>query len=467
MNRLCLLLLFGSACQAPPPNVVMIVVDDLGWMDLGVYGSAFYETPNIDRLASEGIRFTHFYASSPVCSPTRASIMTGKHPARLQITNWIGGMENDSLLQAEYRHALPLEEMTLGDIFLEAGYKTAYIGKWHLGTGNFRPEHQGFETVLATNDAGEPASFFSPYTNDQLPALNVPDLEADLDSTYLTDRLTDLARDVIISHRDQPFFLVLSHYGVHTPLQAKPEDIQRFDTSDLPTEFISEQFGGATRITQNHAIYSAMIASVDESVGQVLDALKEHGLEENTVVIFTSDNGGLSTLREDRRWAPTSNRPLRAGKGWLYEGGIRIPLIIRRLDRRASTLDLLGTTDDLLPTITTLAGLDYPATLDGLDLFGDRPTERTLYWHFPHYHGSANRPSGAIRSERYKLIEWFENHPVELYDLESDPEETTEISHIEPSLAEDLLHQLKMWRNVVEAQMPRPNPHFSEVQSDR
>lgn len=446
--------------------MVVILIDDLGWRDTGVYGSTFYQTPNIDRLAAEGTRFTQFYASSPVCSPTRASIMTGKHPARLQITNWIGGMANDRLLQAEYRHALPLEETTMGDIFQEAGYNTTYIGKWHLGTENFGPENQGFETVLASNDAGRPGSYFAPYTDVNFAASNVPDLETDPDSTYLTDRLTDLAIDVITSHRENPFLLILSHYGVHTPIQAKPQDVQRFQSSDMHTEFKPELFGGATRTTQDHATYAAMIASVDESVGRILQALEDTGLQKNTIVVFTSDNGGLSTLSRDRRWAPTSNLPLRAGKGWLYEGGLRIPLIVRGLKDIPPTKDQPGTTDDLLPTITALAGIDNPAVVDGIDLFTTPVPDRFLYWHFPHYHGSANRPSGAVRSGRYKVIEWFENDAAELYDLESDPGETVDISKFEPGLTRELLHRLETWRSTVNAQMPRPNPDYSDQPGD-
>ena len=442
--------------------MVVILVDDLGWKDTGVYGSTFYETPNVDGLAAKGTRFTQFYASSPVCSPTRASIMTGKHPARLQITNWIGGMANDRLLQADYRHALPLEEVTMAEVFQDAGYRTAYIGKWHLGTDGARPEHQGFETVLATNDAGQPGSFFAPYKNPNFPASNVPGLETDPDSTYLTDRLTDLAVDWITTDQEHPFLLILSHYAVHTPIQAKPRDVRRFDSGNTDTAYQSERFGSVTRVAQDHANYAAMIASVDESVGRILQALENTGHSKNTIVVFTSDNGGLSTLSENRRWAPTANLPLRAGKGWLYEGGLRIPLIIQGVQDMPPIMDQPGTTDDLLPTLAGLAGIPTPARIDGLDLFKMPVSERVLYWHFPHYHGSANRPSGAVRRGRYKLIEWFEDYPAELYDLESDPGETTDISQFEPSVTQALLRGLQSWRNEVNAQMPRPNPDYAD-----
>ncbi len=446
--------------------MVLILVDDLGWMDSGVYGSTFYQTPNIDRLAASGTRFTQFYASSSVCSPTRASIMTGKHPARLQITNWIGGSANGQLLQAEYRHALPLEETTIGEMFRQAGYSTAYIGKWHLGTGIFRPENQGFNNVFASNDAGQPGSYFAPYINANFPASNVPGLESDTDSTYLTDRLTDLAVDFIETSREDPFLLVLSHYGVHTPLQAKNQDTERFRATETSTMFEREHFGGSTRLTQDHAVYAAMIASVDESVGLVLQALEAAEIQDNTIVVFTSDNGGLSTLSQGRTWAPTSNQPLRAGKGWLYEGGIRIPLIVSGIQSDPVITDVPGTTNDLVPTITSLAGLPDPVGVDGLNLFAKPAPERALYWHFPHYHGSANRPSGAMRQGRYKAIEWFETNSVELYDLESDPSETTDISTFEPAKAQELLHQMQSWRDSVGARMPSPNPDYSAPPSD-
>lgn len=464
MKYFSLILLFVCACSSKPPNVVFILVDDLGWIDTGVYGSTFYQTPHIDELASQGARFTQFYASSSVCSPTRASIMTGTHPARLHITNWIGGQANGQLLQAEYQHALPIEEVTIGDVFQEAGYRTAYIGKWHLGVGEYLPHQQGFQTVIATNDAGQPGSFFAPYSSESFPASNVPDLSADPDSTYLTDRLTDLAVDYIESDHDSPFLLLLSHYGVHTPLQAKPEDVERFTTTDIPTEYIEEAYDGLTRATQNHAIYAAMVTSIDESVGRILRTLTDAGLDNNTIVVFTSDNGGLSTLSEARKWAPTANLPLRAGKGWLYEGGIRIPLIVKGAGVLPQTRNAPGTTDDLLPTIAQLAGITPPVPIDGIGLFTDSMNDRDLYWHFPHYHGSANRPSGAIRSGRYKLIEWFETNSVELYDLESDLGETTDIHLFEPSVTQDLLQRLHKWRETVNAQMPTPNPDYDPPQ---
>ena len=231
---LWLTLLTGyTACSPPPPNVVLIIVDDLGWKDTGVYGSTFYQTPNIDQLAAEGMRFIQFYAASPVCSPTRSSLMTGRHPARLHITNWIGGSQNGLLLQAPYQRSLPLEEVTFGDAFKAAGYTTGYLGKWHLGGEGHRAVNQGFDYVRVSNDAGQPGSYFAPYKNAQFAVSNVPDLESDPDSTYLTDRLTDLAINFIELHKKQPFLLVLSYYTVHTPLESKPE-LTRLFTFAIP-----------------------------------------------------------------------------------------------------------------------------------------------------------------------------------------------------------------------------------------
>jgi len=454
------LMLLGACTPAAPPNVVLIIVDDLGWIDTSVYGSEFYRTPNIDQLAAEGIRFTRFYAASPVCSPTRASLMTGRHPARLQITNWIGGSQNALLRQAHYQRQLPLHETTLGDAFKAAGYRTGYLGKWHLGAEGFRAGDQGFDYVRASNDAGQPGSYFAPYENPRFEISNVPDLEDDPDSTYLTDRLTDLAINFIERNQDQPFLLVLSYYNVHTPLEAKPALAKAFESASIAdTHFTPEANDAMTRNAQDHADYAGMIASVDENIGRLMAAFRERNLSEHTTLMFTSDNGGLSTLSNRRTWAPTSNRPLRAGKGWLYEGGIRIPLIIRTGSVRTDST--LGTTDDLMPTLLSLADIPLPDSLDGVNLLGDIPVERPLFWHFPHYHGSGNRPSGAVRTPRYKLVEWFEDGRAELYDLARDPAETTDISSDHPQLTDSLRTMLHNWRAGLQAQMPTPNPDYS------
>ena len=469
MRRLIpLLLIVLASCASPPqPNVVLVIIDDLGWKDLGVTGSEAYQTPAIDRLAHEGIRFTRFYADSPVCSPTRAALMTGKHPARLDITNWIGGQQKGMLLQADYEMQLPLEEMTVAEHFKTAGYATGFIGKWHLGDEGFFPEDQGFDVNIAGHAAGHPASYFWPYAREGGSPWDVPDLEDGKEGEYLTDRLTDEAVSFIGGHSEEPFFLVLSHYSIHTPIQAKPEmtaaEQARLD-ADPPCQaepFHDDPEYSTTRTCQDRADYAAMMASTDQSIERLMAALDAAGVGEHTIVAFVSDNGGLSTIQRGRTSAPTSNRPLRAGKAFLYEGGIRIPFIVH--DPRGSMPGLRtdpAATIDVVPTLLDLAGLDVP-DVDGRSLARPGQPERPLYFHYPHYHTSGTRPGGAIISGQYKLIEWFETGDVELYDLESDPGEWTDLASARPDVADSLVAMLAEWRTEVDANMPRPNPDWS------
>ncbi len=455
-------------------NVILIIVDDLGWMDTTVYGSSFYETPAIDRLASEGFRLTNFYSASPVCSPTRASIMSGKHPARLQLTNWIGGRQKGRLLPPQYIRGLPLKEKTIGEAFKDAGYVTGYAGKWHLGAGGYMPRHQGFDETFAVNEAGQPGSYFFPYKNPRWPQTDVPDLGGDQDGDYLTDRLTDEAVGFIQNHYPKPFFFVLSHYAVHTPIESKQSLIdkysKRIDESAPEPEFRSESGLATTRLDQSDPAYAGMVESTDESVGRILDRLEQVGISDKTIVVLVSDNGGLSTLAGDRRTAPTSNEPLRSGKGWLYEGGVRVPLIIKSpgLERRGIIVDRPGMTTDLYPTLLELSGLESRTAqhLDGVSLVpslrGHSQPDRPLFWHFPHYHGSGHLPSGSIRRGSDKLIEWFEDGRVELYDLAEDPGESSDLAARSPEKVEELRSLLHSWRTTVEAGMPTPNPDWEE-----
>ncbi|NNE69294.1 MAG: sulfatase [Rhodothermales bacterium] len=458
-------------CEGPkdaPPNVVLIIIDDLGWMDTATYGSSFYETPNIDRLASEGARFTNFYAASPVCSPTRASIMTGKHPARLDLTNWIGGEQNGILNQAEYIRELPVEETTVGDAFSDLGYSTGYIGKWHLGRQGFLAGDNGFDFSFAVNEAGQPGSYFPPYENPNWPITNVPDLEGDPEGTYLTDRLSEAAVSFIKEPRDTPFLLVMSHYSVHTPLQAPDTLVEQYAEKaallgpDSEANYRAEEWG-ETKLRQDHPTYAAMVESIDRSVGRVLSALEDSGMDEETIVVFTSDNGGLSTLRRRGFNQATSNLPLRAGKGWLYEGGIRIPLIMRHPGSISAgqTVDAPGMTTDLFPTLLELTGHSATPALhqDGVslsDALGEASvvSPRPLFWHFPHYHGSGNRPGGAVRIGNMKLIEWMEDGAVEMYDLEADIGESVSLVEDRPDEAARLRDVLDVWRREVGANMP-------------
>ncbi len=454
-----------------PPNFVFFLVDDLGWEDLGCYGSSFYLTPNIDALAASGMRFTQAYAASPVCSPTRASIMTGKHPARLDITDWIGGSQRGKLLPAEYLHHLPQEEVTLAEALKGAGYITGYFGKWHLGDAPNTPESQGFDVNVGGTGAGQPASYFYPYKapDGRSDYWDVPGLEGGEDGEYLTDRLTDEALKFMGANRDKPFFLYLAHFAVHTPIQSKPELEARYAArrDSLPREEGERQERehdrAATRLIQDDPAYAGMVQSVDESVGRVLQRLRELDLEENTVVLFMSDNGGLSTLAGERP-GPTSNEPLRAGKGWLYEGGIREPMIIRwpGVTTGGSVSEALVQSTDFYPTILAMAGMaPIPEQhLDGMSLAfllrGEGELERdALFWHFPHYHGSGNRPSGAIRAGDWKLLEWFEDGSVELYDLGRDPEEDHNLADVQPEKVQEMVARLRAWRRDVDAKMPR------------
>jgi arylsulfatase A-like enzyme len=461
---------FACAPSEPelPTNVVLIVIDDLGWTDTGVYGSTFYETPNIDGLAAGGARFTQFYTASPVCSPTRASLMTGRHPARLDLTNWIGGEQNGLLTQAEYIRQLPHEQVTIGEAFGEHGFATGYIGKWHLGGEGYLPSSQGFDFNFSVNEAGQPGSYFSPYENADWPITDVPDLEGDPEGAYLTDRLTDVALQFIETNRDRPFFLVLSHYAVHTPLQAQPMAVRRYAQKaahlgpDEAENYESER-ESSTKLRQDHPTYAAMVESTDVSVGRILAGLADLGLDGRTVVVFVSDNGGLSTLARRGINQATANVPLRAGKGWLYDGGIRVPLIIRWPGgiSAGTVVDNPALSMDLFPTILAMAGLPGRPDLhvDGTNLVGamtgtvDDPHE-AQYWHFPHYHGSGNRPGGAVRIGNLKLVEWFEDGSVELYDLAADPGERHDLGQHRPDDVARLQQALRTWRQEVGANMP-------------
>ncbi len=453
------------------PNVLVILIDDLGWKDTGVYGSPFYETPRIDRLAGGGARFSQFYTAGAICSPTRASLMTGKSPARVHITDWIGGQDTSgTLLPADYERQLPLEEVTVGEAFQAGGYDTGYIGKWHLGTGPFMPSAQGFAWTRAVNGAGQPASFFPPYRSAARPETDVPDLEGAAGGEYLTDRLTAEAVQFLRAPRTRPFFLVLSHYAVHTPIEAPQELIAKYAAKRdrLPgaaAPATLSEGAGTTRLRQDHTAYAAMVESVDASVGRLLDTLDALAIADNTIVVFVSDNGGLSTLKGSGARMPTSNAPLRAGKGWLYEGGIRSPLIVRWPGRipAGAVIETPSISNDLYPTLLQLAGLPArPAQhLDGMSVApllreGGTLGRTALHWHAPHYHGSGSTPAGAIRKGSMKLIEWFEGGRVELYDLAQDPGERRDLAAERVKEAASLRAELARWREQSGARMPRP-----------
>jgi len=468
MKKFIILLYLGmitNSCQQKterPPNFVFILVDDLGWADIKAnYPETFYETPNIDQMAAEGFRFTQAYSAHPVCSPTRAALMTGKHPNRLDITDWIPGYDRFKderpISVPAIRDELALEETTLPEKLKENGYQTYFIGKWHLGeTEEFWPEQQGFDKNIGGWSVGAPQlkkgisnGYYSPYGN--------PKLTDGPEGEYLTERLTDESLRLIRENTGKPFLLYLSFYTVHTPIQPAPKRhnyfIDKKEKMVVPEGQAAyrQEGDGQTKLIQDNAAYASMVAAMDENVGKILQTLKEQGLDENTWVILTSDNGGLSTLYGEG--APTANGPLRAGKGWCYEGGIRIPLIVKGpgIKTPGKVSDLPVVSMDFFPTILSLAGSKAGAN-DGKDLSsfltGGKPPERdVLFWHYPQYHGSAWKPGSAIRQGKWKLIHDYESGKNELFDLGNDPGEKINLAENLPekalALQDILMQQLK------------------------
>lgn len=460
----CLFAVVTAANAADPaPNVILIVIDDLGWADLGCYGSTFHKTPQLDALAKNGMRFTDAYAACPVCSPTRAAIMTGKWPARLNLTDWLpgrGDMPAQQLNRPKIEQQLPLAEVTIAERLREKGYRTASIGKWHLGGAGFGPEAQGFELNIAGDAGGSPPGFFAPFLRDKdgkRVGRQLKGLEAAPDGSYLTDLLTDAAVNFIEKNRREPFFLYLPHYTVHIPLQAKEEVIKKYPADP--------KFTGK----QNSSVYAAMLESLDDGIGRIMAKLDELKLKENTLVIFTSDNGGLATP-EGPHTPATSNAPLREGKGYLYEGGIRVPLIMHwpaKIKAGLSSVPVCSV--DLLPTIVDVCGVTLDGEVDGRNIAGvwDQAREahaqapRELYWHYPHYANQGGKPGGAVRSDRWKLIEFYEDGRRELFDLTSDKGESRNLAVQHPKVVEELAQKLDAWRKNVGAKMMEPNPNYS------
>ncbi|MHB8519181.1 MAG: sulfatase [Limisphaerales bacterium] len=441
----------ARAAEPPKPNFVFILIDDMGWADVGCNGSTFYRTPNIDRLARQGRRFTDAYAACPVCSPTRASILTGRYPARLHLTDWLPGRPDrpdQKLLRPKIVQHLPLEEVTLAEALKPGGYVSASIGKWHLGGEGFLPPDQGFDVNIAGNASGSPSSYFPPYRKPALP--DGPPEE------YLTDRLTTEAEKFIETNKDRPFFLYLAHYAVHIPLAAKRELIAKYQRRHP---------GGGS---QTNYLYAAMVESVDDSVGRIVRKLDELKLSDRTVVFFTSDNGGLS-VKEGPHTPSTSNAPLRAGKGYLYEGGIREPLMVKwpGAVRPGSVCRVPVCSVDFYPTILEMAGVTPPTdrALDGVSLTPLLKRTGTwsrdaLYWHYPHYSNQGGKPGGTIRAGDFKLIEFYEDDHLELYNLRDDIGEKHNLAIGMADKARELQRKLAAWRSRVNAQMPTPNPDY-------
>ena len=468
MLRFALALLIAAPLFAAPPNIVFFIADDLGTRDLGCYGSTFYETPNLDRLAKQGAQFSNAYAACPVCSPSRAGLITGQYPQRTGVTDYIGAAQpaqwsrNTQLLPAPYAERLALEEVTLAEVLKDKGFSTFFAGKWHLGTQGFWPENQGFDVNMGGIDRGGPygrGKYFTPYDNPRLP--DGPPGE------HLPDRLANEANNFIETNKAKPFLIYFPFYDVHTPLQSRP-DLQAKYEAKRKQLGLEPKFGQEpprdVRLVQEHAVYAGMVEAMDAAVGKVLAKLDALGLAENTIVLFTSDNGGLSTSEG----SPTSNLPYRGGKGWLYEGGIREPLIIRWPGKvkPGSTIDTPVCGIDLMPTlIDATAATPRPGQkLDGVSLVplltGAGPlAERPLFWHYPHYGNQGGAPGAAIRLGDWKLIEWFEGK-TELFNLATDLSEKTDLSAQEPERVKTLLAQLKAWQADVGAKLPAPNPAY-------
>ena len=454
-----------------PVNVVFILVDDLGWADIGCYGSRFYETPNIDKLAATGMRFTDAYAAAPVCSPTRASIMSGKYPARIDTTEWFGGPQpdgykrNTKLVPAHYHTVLPLEEKTIAETLKDAGYATFFAGKWHLGHEGYWPEKQGFDINKGGWTRGGPyggKKYFSPYGN--------PRLQDGPNGEHLPDRLATETVKFMAAHQGQPFLAYLSFYSVHTPLISREDLLKKYQEKQktVPANTWGKEGQKKVRQVQNHAVYAGMVEAMDLAVGKVLDGLKRLGLEDDTVVFFMSDNGGVAT---DGGW-PTSNLPLRGGKGWLYEGGIREPMIVRwpGVTEPGSVCREPVTSTDFYPTMLDMVGIPlvHQQHVDGVSLtpllHQAGPLQRkAIYWHYPHYSGGlGGRPGSAVRMGDYKLIEFYEDSHLELYNLAEDIGEHTNLLEKEPNMAQEMHALLKQWRQDVDAKMPSPNSAYKE-----
>lgn len=502
----------GTGSSDRPPNVVFFLVDDLGWTDVGCYGSSFYETPNIDKLAQEGVKFTNAYAACHVCSPTRASIMTGKYPARINLTDWLPG-RNDFAYQrfknVEPVQQLPLDEKTLADALKEQGYATAIFGKWHLDEITSDPTKYGFDIHVPKGwGKGWPLTYYAPF--------RLPNYDGN-PGEYLTDRLTTDALQYIDDNRDKPFFLFLSHFAVHDPIEGRPDLVEKYKKklasmkepdgtpyilegnpdaedpltldervsllADTAYDGFSQLPRGTVKIKQrqDNVQFAGVVEAMDESLGRVVAKLKELGIYDNTIVIFASDNGGMAAANFGRpskvldpttpdKHFSTSNLPLRGAKGWMYEGGIRVPVIVKwsGVKNPGSVCDVPIISTDFYPSILAMAGLPLlpEQHVDGKSIVpllqGASTLDReAIYWHFPHYsnHGMQS-PGGAIRYGNLKLLEYYENGTVQLFDLAKDPGELNDISKENPEQVKKLRDMLHEWRKSVNAQMMVPNPEY-------
>ncbi len=444
------------------PNIIMIVADDLGWYDLSCYGNDFIETPNLDQLAKEGIKFTDAYAAAPLCSPSRASLITGLHPIRVNITEHIHGNRppgpNQKLKTPPIAQQLNPKFKTIAEVLKAKDYNTAFIGKWHLGGGKFTPDNRGFDVNIAGAWNGLPKSFFYPFFNKgEKPELQNSSKEGD----YLTDVLTTKAIEYIEKQKDSSFFLSLNYYSPHVPIEAK---------ADLVEKYKKKRGTDTSESTMPNVHYAAMVESIDQNVGRILTKLKEFGVEENTLVLFTSDNGGLS-VREVPAFAkhtpPTDNGMLKEGKGYVYEGGIREPLIIRwpKVIKKVKIDSTPVIAQDFYNTIMDITGIEERTT-DGLSLLpvfeGDSISHRGLLWHLPHYSPQRGKPATAYREGDWKIIYFYEDDRYELYNLKSDISESNNLTEKSVDKLAELKQKMKDMLQNMDAKFPEPNPDYQE-----
>jgi arylsulfatase A len=451
----------AAGSSARPPNVIFFLVDDWGWTDAAFAGSKLYETPNMDRLAAQGMKFTQAYAACTVCSPTRASVMTGKYPARLHVTDWIAGHKRPyaKLQIPDWKLELPLEETTMAEALKAKGYRTGIFGKWHLGNEPFYPEHQGFDVNVGGCSMGSPGAYFPPY--------RIPNITDERPGEFLSDRLTRDANAFIEANRDRPFYIYFPHYAVHQPIAGKPEVIEKY-----------RKKLAAGQYTQTNPTYAALVESVDDSVGAVMRKLAELKLDDNTIIILTGDNGGLSGTVNAEGWrpGPTRNDPLRLGKGSAYEGGVRVPLVVKwpGVTRPGTVNETPVISVDFYPTILEMTGAAAAApssgpidgeSIAGLLRGGTKLKRDALYWHYPHYHPGSATPYSAVREGDWKLIHFFEDNHVELYNLKDDISEKTDLAKANPAKVAALRKKLDVWRTNVGAQLPVPNPAYDPAKA--
>ena len=460
LSALSVLSFLASSTIAREPNVVVFLVDDLGYMDIGANNpDCFYDTPNIDRLSDSGMRFSDGYAANPVCSPTRYSLMTGKYPTRVKATNFFSGKRSGKFHPAPLNDEMAVEEITIAEALKSKGYATFFAGKWHLGhSEELFPQSQGFDINIGGWTRGGPHTgkkYFAPFENPQM-EIESPDGE------HLPARLARDTAEFIDTNKDKPFLAYLSFYSVHTPLMGRPDLVKKYKAR--AAKIAGEEFANEeqvvgdkerkVRVLQKHAVYAAMVEAMDEAVGTVLDQLDASEVADNTIVVFTSDNGGLSTSEG----SPTSNLPLRGGKGWVYEGGIREPWIIRYpgVTKAGSVSEEVICSIDLYPTIAAAAGIETEHSIDGIDLApalrGGTLDRKSLYWHYPHYSNQGGIPGGAIREGNYKLFERYEDGRVHLYDLKNDIGEQNDLAADKPELVTAMRERLHQWYKEVDAQ---------------